>query len=303
VTAGQFANSARAASPATEALLAQWRLWMVAGAMSQRTIVDRLHLIRLVEARIDDSAVTCTWQHLAAFFADQIDVYSAGTRSTYFQHLKQWFKWLVIMDHRLDDPTAKLHPPRSPRRQPRPISVDQLRQILESGRFYGRTRTMILLAAYEGLRVHEIAKFRGEDIRGGELHVVGKGQVVSVLPLHDLIAAESERYPQGWWFPSDRTTTGHVLANSVSAVVGDALERAGVHATPHQLRHFFGTEVFRSSGGNLRVAQELLRHASPATTALYTKVDDAERRAAITSLGTSRPASKTTTTTTERTAP
>ncbi len=265
-------------------MLKEWRLWMVAGAMSQRTIVARLQLVRLVEERIGASAVSCTWQHLAAFFADQIDVYSAGTRSTYFAHLRQWFRWLVIMDHRLDDPTAKLHPPRTPRRQPRPISVDQLRQILDSGRFYGRTRTMILLAAYQGLRVHEIAKFRGEDIRGDELHVLGKGQVASVLPLHELVAAEAERYPRGWWFPSDRTACGHVLANSVSTVIGQALERAGVHATPHQLRHYFGTEVFRSSGGNLRVAQELLRHASPATTALYTKVDDAQRRAAVNGL-------------------
>ena len=140
---------------------------------------------------------------------------------------------------------------------------------------------MILLAAYQGLRVHEIAKFRGEDIRGGELHVIGKGQVAATVPLHPLVAAEAAKYPQGWWFPSSRTASGHVHAKSVSTVMGQALERAGVQATPHQLRHYFGTEVFRSSGGNLRVAQELLRHASPATTALYTKVDDAERRAAV----------------------
>ncbi|MGI8881058.1 MAG: tyrosine-type recombinase/integrase [Jatrophihabitans sp.] len=161
----------------------------------------------------------------------------------------------------------------------------QLQQVLESGRFYGRTRTMILLGAYQGLRVHEIAKIRGEDFTGDSLRVVGKGKVAADLPVHPVIAAEAARYPAvGWWFPSPYCEGEPVTANSVSGVISAALRRSGVNATAHQLRHHFGTEILRASGGNLRVAQELLRHASPATTAVYTMIDDEQRRAAILAL-------------------
>jgi integrase/recombinase XerD len=63
------------------------------------------------------------------------------------------------------------------------------------------------------------------------------------------------------------------------------MRRAGVGGTPHQLRHSFGTNALRVAG-DVRVAQELLRHASLATTQLYTAVDDTARRAAIHALPT-----------------
>lgn len=52
------------------------------------------------------------------------------------------------------------------------------------------------------------------------------------------------------------------------------MKRAGVTGTPHGLRHHFGTQVLRASGGDLRTTQRALRHASPATTAIYTQVAD-----------------------------
>lgn len=80
---------------------------------------------------------------------------------------------------------------------------------------------------------------------------------------------------------------GHASPGGLSTVLSDAFKRAGVDATAHQLRHWFGTNVLRA-GGNLRVAQELLRHSSPAITARYTQVDDTERRAASVALPTLR---------------
>lgn len=263
-------------------VVGDWRLWMEAAEMSQRTISARLAVLALLAARLCVDPVTATWQDVARFLTD--DRLGPASRSTYYGHLRSWFCWLVLNDYRSDNPTDRVRRPRVPRGQPRPITTDQLGRLLASG-IYARTRMMVLLAAYEGMRVHEIAKIRGEHLRGGNLTVVGKGGRTDVLPVHEAVAHEAQRFPNiGLWFPRPSDRSLPVLANSVSNVLSKAMQRAGVPGTPHALRHWFGTHALRAAGGDLRVAQELMRHASPATTAIYTLVDDDRRRAAIDAL-------------------
>lgn len=277
-------------------LLAEFCAWMEAAGMSRRTIRSRRQLIAQLSRHSGVPAHESNWRHVAAFLARDL---KPSTRSTYHHDLMSWFDWLLRMGFRSDDPMVKLHRPRQPRRQPRPITTPQLERLLRAAN-RKRTRTMLLLAAYQGLRVHEIAKFRGEDIvRDGlimtdangrmtscdGLRVVGKGGVEALLPLHPQVAQEAVKYPAtGWWFPSYTKPDQPLSGNSVSTVIGKLAERAGVAATAHQLRHWYGTHVLRAAGGNIRVAQELLRHSSPATTAGYTYVDASERRAALLAL-------------------
>jgi integrase/recombinase XerD len=269
------------ASLVTPGPLAEWSQWMRAAGMSARTITDRTQLIARFEDHAGINSIGANWQACADFLA--ADRFSAGTRQTYHAHMHAWFGWLVLMDYRLDDPTAKLKSPKAPRRRPRPVTIEQLSRILDT-RMHARTRVMILLGAYEGLRVSEIAKVRAEHIRGSSFRVIGKGGVDVDLPLHDLIAEHAVSMPQvGLWFPS-HVKFGPILGNSVSAMIGDAMERARVPGTPHALRHFFGTECLKASGGNLVLTQQLMRHANIATTAGYTEVDDADRRATVAAL-------------------
>jgi integrase/recombinase XerD len=271
----------------TAELLDRWVMAMRAAGNAPRTITARRQTIELAARRTGQQPAEFTADALAEFLAA---LPSAGTRATYYGTLRSWFVWLVeIEELRTDNPMRKLRRPREPRRRPRPITDEQLRRILASG-IRSRTRTWVLLASYQGLRVHEIAKLRGEDVDliAGTLHVLGKGGSDEVLPLHPVIAFEAANYPRrGWWFPSYEAygRDGEpVLSATVSITISRAMDRAGVNATAHQLRHWFGTSTLRAAGGNLRVAQELLRHASVATTALYTQVDDTERRAAIMAL-------------------
>lgn len=260
--------------------LDSWCLWMDSGNHSPRTIDARRDLIDLFARRFPDHDVTsCDWETVARFLANP--AFSRGTKQVYKSILRQWFGWLVIMNYRPDNPVDKLPRIKTPRRAPRPISTDQLALALSSDRFYSRTRTMILLAAYEGLRAHEIAAMRGEWIRGPRLRVHGKGDVEALVPAHAVVLAEAANYPRiGLWFPSPSDRSQPITAKNVSRVVGEALRRAGVDASCHQIRHWYGTQSLISAGGNLRVAQEMLRHASPATTALYTHVDDSQLHAA-----------------------
>ncbi|MEZ5372413.1 MAG: tyrosine-type recombinase/integrase [Microthrixaceae bacterium] len=62
------------------------------------------------------------------------------------------------------------------------------------------------------------------------------------------------------------------------------LRSCGIDATIHQLRHRFATAVYQTSGRDLRTTQELLRHATPVSTAIYTWVDPADATQAVNAL-------------------
>jgi integrase/recombinase XerD len=128
-------------------------------------------------------------------------------------------------------------------------------------------------------------KVAGEDVDpvAGTLRVVGKGNVEASLPLHPKIGALAEHYPRkGFWFPG--RTDGHVSGPWAGQCIVAAFALAGHSASAHMLRHWYGTHVLRAAGGNLLVAQQLLRHASPATTAIYCLVEDSARTAAVLAL-------------------
>ena len=75
-----------------------------------------------------------------------------------------------------------------------------------------------------------------------------------------------------------------MASRSISTITTRLFKGLGIEGSIHRCRHWFGTSILRSSGGNLRVAQELLRHASPASTAVYTLIDGTERSAAVLAL-------------------
>ena len=200
---------------------------------------------------------------------------SRNSRATYRAHIVAWFKWLVLSGHRSDDPAATLPAVGAPRGIPHPVTPAEVARILAACEHprAATTRAYVLLAAFAGLRAHEIAKVRGSDFAGGVVRVDGKGGVVSTVPVHPLIADLAATMPNGYWFASD-TPAGHVRRESVSLAIGRAMRRAGVANVPHGLRHHFGTEVLRATGGDLRMTQRAMRHASPATTAIYPLIAD-----------------------------
>lgn len=221
-------------------------------------------------------------EHVVAFLANP--AFSPNTRYAYHWHLKTFSEWLVITRQREDSPMAALPRPKMRKRPPRPVPSDALPSILANVP-NDRVRMMILLAALQGLRVHEIAKIHANDVdtHDGAIEVLGKGGKVALLPLHDEVRAAmlSEQIPSaGYWFPSNRRAGQPIQAAAVSKAVGKVMAAAGVPGTPHALRHFFGTQLVRS-GVNLRVVQELMRHTSIATTQGYIEVQGSEMRAAL----------------------
>lgn len=263
-------------------LLQEWQLWQHAARKSERTIVERLRVIAMFAEETGCEPARAQAPDIIRWLGRHTD-WSQATAATYHSYLRAWFSWLTIMDHRPDNPMVKIGSPRYPDRVPRPVSDDGLVRLLVTP-MHHRTRVMILLAALAGLRVHEIAKVRGEDVDvcRPALHVEGKGNRHAWLPMHTLLVDAAVTMPaKGWWFPANRRRLGHpVHAKSVSDIIGNAMRRAGVRGTPHSLRHWYGTTLLHD-GADLRTVQELLRHRSLATTQIYTKVSDERRAAAV----------------------
>ncbi|MGE3657138.1 MAG: tyrosine-type recombinase/integrase [Mycolicibacterium sp.] len=179
-------------------------------------------------------------------------------------------------EYREDNPMLKIGAPRRPRHEPRPVSDNDLRRVLRS-RMHTRTRAMVLLAALQGLRIHEIAKLKAEhlDLVDRTMIVSGKGGATVSLPLHHMVAEQAYRMPRkGFWFPG--ADHGHQRRESVGGRIKDAMVRAGVKRSAHQLRHGFGTALVRACV-DLRTVQMLMRHQNLASTAIYVAISDEQR--------------------------
>ncbi len=267
----------------THPLIIEWEMWHVAARKSPRTTEERIRVITLFAAEAGCDPATAQSLHVMRWLQSHVADWSDSTAATYHSYLRTWFTWLLIQEHRVDNPMLKLGSPRYPDRVPRPVPDDGLVRLLTT-RMHHRTRVMILLAALAGMRVSEVARVRGEDLdlSARLIYVTGKGKRRDALPLHPLLVDAARTMPRrGWWFPANSRRAGHhVRGKSVSDIIGQAMRRAGTPGTPHSLRHWYGTTLL-DDGADVRVVQTLLRHRSLATTAIYTKVPDQTRHDAV----------------------
>lgn len=201
------------------------------------------------------------------------------SRNTLLTHVREFCRWLHVEEITPDDRGRKLVRAKAGRLVPRPIGEGALAVALQMAP--DRVRPMLYLAAFEGLRACEVAALRREDVRDADdpaqLVVLGKGSKERVLPASAqvLMALHAHGMPRrGPIFHMYDSTGGPtsrpITAHRVSATCNAYLAEVGAGASLHQLRHRFATQALHCSGGDLRLVQELLGHASPATTAIYT---------------------------------
>ncbi|WP_180342317.1 tyrosine-type recombinase/integrase [Actinomyces wuliandei] len=263
-------------------LLGAWTHAMRGQGLSERTITERTRVITQLARDTGTDPAALTSPTLSSWLAT---LPTPATRDAYYSVTRAWARWLVLAGHRDDDPTTRVPRPRVPAARPRPITDAQLDAVLALP-LRRATRTKILLAAYAGLRVHEIARVRGTDIDqvAGTIRVTGKGGRDDTLPAHPVILDQAAGYPsRGLWFPSPARPGQPVRPGTVGTIISRALDRAGVRASAHQLRHYFATSLLRA-GADSRVVQTLMRHSSLATTGRYLGIDDDQQRAALTLL-------------------
>lgn len=205
-------------------------------------------------------------------------------------------RWLHARGIVAEDPTEPLLRPARWRRLPKTLSPSQVSTLVEAPHppehgkgppLWLRDRAMLELMYACGVRATELCDLADDDpVRDvAILRVRGKGDKERVVPMgmpavHWIARYRQECRPQltnrgaphmGRLFlsrngrPLERTAVW-VIVNRWAKRVG----LAGIH--PHMLRHSFATHLM-TGGADLRVVQEMLGHASIATTEIYTHLD------------------------------
>lgn len=281
--ADQLKELGRKPGPARAEVPEPWRCWLDrytaeldAAQASPETIATRVGHIVTFARHHPDGPLTITHDQLAAWVGDR----GRKPRTAYSirASMRSFFGFLARHRHRPDDPAATLPPIRLPRSRPRPASDDAVRHALTTVTD-PRVWLAIKVLVETGLRRAEVTRLQTSDVEGGpgdyRLHVVGKGGHERAVPVSDDLAALIGDQPGPYVVA---TASGEpVTPRHLGRLVAAALP-AGY--TTHTLRHRFATAAYRATG-DLRAVQELLGHASPTTTAVYTQVaDTAMRRAA-----------------------
>ncbi len=222
---------------------------------------------------------------LATFHAQGL---SGRTLARMLSAWRSFYRFLLERDRSLgDDPCAGLKAPKSPKRLPSALSPDEaVRLVAIEGDepLTVRDRAMFELAYSSGLRLSELAglDIEGVDLATGEVRVWGKGSKERVVPVgaaaRDAIATwlvQRAKLPDG----GDRALFVGATGRRISPrtierrLAAWAIERGlARHVHPHMLRHSFASHVLQSSG-DLRAVQEMLGHASIASTQVYTHLD------------------------------
>ncbi|MBP5803459.1 site-specific tyrosine recombinase XerD [Microbacterium maritypicum] len=203
--------------------------------------------------------------------------------------VRGWHRFLAREGIEVDDPSARLRPPKAPQRLPKALTIEQVERLLAAPSVEEplgiRDRALLELLYATGARVSEAIDLDVDDLAHGDvLRLRGKGSKERIVPLGSYARTAVDAY-------LTRVRPGLAMKGRASArlflgargaplsrqsawlVIRAAAERAQIttDVSPHTLRHSFATHLLQG-GADVRVVQELLGHSSVATTQIYTHV-------------------------------
>ena len=214
--------------------------------------------------------------------------YAATTIARKVAASRSFFGFLKAEGIIKTDPTENMSSPSVGRSLPKPISISQVRQLLDqpaklSTMEAKRDKTMLELLYASGMRISELVSLNLGDVdtEGGYVRCFGKGHKERLVPIYEQAARMVKEYVE-----ETRPKLVH-YKDEVALFLnprGERLTRQGFwqklkdyaksanlgkQISPHTLRHSFATHML-SGGADLRVVQELLGHANISTTQVYT---------------------------------
>lgn len=266
--------AARPVPPAWETELRQYRSHLRAGGRAETSIATFLTTLRhFARQNSHLEPFVVTTDDLASWMGNKR--WARETRRRNRQTLMGFYRWAVQTGRAVSNPVEALPIVKAEQPHPRPAEDDEYAEAL--GRALPLDALALRMAAELGMRRGEVARAHSRDIHGPrgdrELVVLGKGGRVRRIPLPDGLAAALLARPAGYLFPGG--DGGHVSPQWLGRRIARLLP-SGV--TMHQLRHRFATRAYRIDR-DLFGVQQLLGHASPATTRGYVQLSrDSLRR-------------------------
>jgi integrase/recombinase XerD len=292
-----------------EIYLARFKDWIKTQGWSLRTLEGYLSEIRFFLTYLENETTLTSFNDvdIKLLSAYQNYLYSQTSKSgkrlslatlaKKLSALRTFFRFLYQTDVILFDPSAALIRPKTGRKLPRGImSEGQIKKLMQQPDLKNplefRDRTMLELLYATGIRNSELRGLHLFDIDLPELKIIirkGKGSKERIVPLGEIAAGFLQEY-----ITTIRTKLTADLQNEYLFVskngrqitVGNLIwifekyaKRAGLEKqfTPHSLRHSCATHMLKH-GADLRYIQEMLGHASEATTQIYTRVEPKDLR-------------------------
>ena len=281
-------GSARVVPEANAELLDAFALHLATRAAHTRAAYVR-DVAKLCALAGEKSVRTLVRAELARFLAT---LHGGGLSGRSLARLlsawRAFFRFLIERDPKLgDDPTGGLKAPKSPKRLPSALTPDEAIRLVSidaDDDLAVRDRAIFELAYSSGLRLSELAGLDvgGVDLASGEVRVFGKGAKERIVP----VGTPARNAIDAWLAQRASLVAGDETALFVGAhgrrLSARSIERRlaawaikqglARHVHPHMLRHSFASHVLQSSG-DLRAVQEMLGHASIASTQVYTHLD------------------------------
>lgn len=240
-----------------------------------------------------DTPLDCLQLHHIRRYVAQLHGQGLGGRSL-ARLLSAWrsfFRWLGTRGEVARNPCDGIKPPKSPKLLPKALSVDEAARLLEppeddDPRQMARDAAMFELFYSSGLRLAELVGLDISALAGllaeGEVRVLGKRAKLRLVPVGSKACAALAAWAavrSELAGPDEPALFVGLRGARISPRVVEArLARRAVqlglptHVHPHMLRHSFASHVLQSSG-DLRAVQEMLGHASIASTQVYTHLD------------------------------
>ncbi len=213
----------------------------------------------------------------------------ASSVSRILAAIRGFHAFLVLEGIREDDPTKKVRPPKLSQRLPKALSQQQMLDLLRAAGpepddetadpLRLRDRAIVELMYSTGARVSEVVAIDLDEVDdSGLIRVRGKGSKERVVPIGSFAMRSIQAYlvrsrpalnqsGETALFLNKRGS--RLSRQSIWDLVQRSGEAIGLDVSPHALRHSFATHLIEG-GADVRVVQELLGHASVATTQIYT---------------------------------
>lgn len=251
--------------------------WLRAGGRSEATIDRRERLLWHAHDTLPYGLDDAHPDELAEYLDDP--TWADWTRHTYDTHFRGYYSWGVAAGHLRSDPMLNLLRPPEGQRLPDPCTDEELMRLLTEAPEHP-WRLVILLCAYEGLRVSEAARLRRQDITAERIRIRrGKGRKDAYVETHPLVWEAVQHLPAGE-VVRDRDgspVTGYQLTNRGWYL----FRKLGMpDMRIHRLRHWHATSLL-AAGADLETVRQCMRHASITSTVGYTLIASKTKRAAV----------------------